>query len=399
MTGVSTLGQALNQIARIKDQQLLFNNLNTQLATGKKTQTFSGLGINVLSSQRARADVGSLDVYTNNITRAESRIQLMLTAIEEFKAQAETFWEFLLGFSEETVHQEGEVVFGDDPNTVEIETDVPLGTTSGELDNDFIQLQSMASSLFDFMGELLNAKEGDRFLLGGSQTQTQPFTDTGTLDSAITSLISGWRSGTISNDDLFADLSDRSALNGNPDAITDTIVGFSAALSEGNVGDVFVRVSDASEIDYTALANDQSFRDIMVGLAFMKNATLGPIADVYIPPNTPPGAPDIEGAPGATLDEMKDNFFAVFGDVRNMVAKAIDDIDVVRFKLEGVRKQISDLKINYGEQKNTFLNTVSDIEDSDINEVALKINVLEIQLEASYRVTARIQELSLTNFI
>jgi flagellar hook-associated protein 3 FlgL len=399
MTGVSTLGQALNQISRIKEQQTLFNNLNLQFTTGKKTQQFSGLGIDSLTSQRARADVRSLNTYTDNITRAETRINLMLNAVEEFQAQSESFWEFLIGFSQETVHQEGEEILGDDPSTVAVETDVPIGMTSAELDGDFRAMQEFAGSLFDFLGELLNAKEGDRYLLGGSQTTTQPYTDTGTLDSAITSLISGWRGGTASNSDLFADLQTRTATTANPNVITDTIVGYSAALSNGDVGNIFVRVSDSSEIEYTALANDQAFRDIMVALSFIKNPDLGPIADAYIPPNAPPAAPDVEGAPGNTLAEMKENFFAVFNDVRTMVSKAIDEIDQVRFKLENTKARILELKQNYAEEKNTLLNTVSGAEDADINLVAVQINLLQIQLDASYRITAKLQELSLTNYL
>lgn len=399
MTGVSTLGQALTQISRIKDQQTLFNSLNLQLTTGRKTSHFAGLGIDALGSQRARADIRSLDTYTGNIQRATTRIDLMLNAIGEFQAQAESFWEFLVGFSQESTHQEGEVILGDDPSTVEVETDVPIGMTSANLDGDFRTLQDFASSLFDFMKDLLNAKEGDRYLLGGSQSTTRPYTDTGTLDAAMTSLIGGWRGGAISNNEFFADLRDRNATTANPNAITDSIIGYTAALSQGNVSGVYVRVSDSSEIEYTALANEQAFRDIMVALSYIKNPDLGPIANVYTPPNAPPAPPDVQGAPGNTIQEMKENFFGVFNQVRTMVSKAIDDIDQVRFRLEGAKARISELKINYMDEKNALLNTVSDIENVDINLVAVQIKMLEIQLDASYRITAKLQDLSLTNYI
>ena len=56
MTGISTLGQALNRINLLNDQTTILDSLTTQLATGKKTRAFTGLETDILSSKRARAD-------------------------------------------------------------------------------------------------------------------------------------------------------------------------------------------------------------------------------------------------------------------------------------------------------------------------------------------------------
>jgi flagellin-like hook-associated protein FlgL len=212
-------------------------------------------------------------------------------------------------------------------------------------------------------------------------------------------LITSWKGGTISTDDLLADLRDRTATGGNPNAITDTVVGYSAALSAGTVGKVFVRVDDVSEIDFTVLGNDKSFRDIIVAASAIMNTDLPPMIDAYEPPNTYPGVPDEQGAPGDTVQEMKDNFFEVFNSLTSMVNNAIDDIDKLRFKLEGVRARIDDVKKSHIEQKNLLLNTIGDVEDVDVNEVAVRIQQLQIQLDASYRITAKLQELTLANYL
>jgi flagellin-like hook-associated protein FlgL len=155
-----------------------------------------------------------------------------------------------------------------------------------------------------------------------------------------------------------------------------------------------------SEIEYTALANEKPFRDVLVALSYFKNENLPPVADqVEIDPGT--GLPVIltQGAPGADMDEMKENFYAVFNDLTKTVNRALDDIDQVRFRLENARARITELKQSHQEQKSLLLGTISNVEDVDINEVALKLNMLQIQLDASYRVTARVSQLSLVNFI
>ena len=96
---VSTLGQALDQIDRLKVIQSDFSLLSSQLATGKKTQKFTGLGSDILTSKRARADFKSLEIYKTNITNGEQRINQTLTALKEFRAQTANFQNYLFNFS------------------------------------------------------------------------------------------------------------------------------------------------------------------------------------------------------------------------------------------------------------------------------------------------------------
>ncbi|MCB1784387.1 MAG: hypothetical protein KDI13_10390 [Alphaproteobacteria bacterium] len=397
MTGVSTLGQALRQIENIKNQQTAFNTLSSQLTTGKKSLSFTGLGTDTLASTRARTSLSSLSVYASNIDRADLRINLMLNSVEEFQSQTGNISSALVNFLQEGVHQKGATITYDDPSTPEVE-ETPVGMTSAESDNDLQSLIDIAGNLYDFMISLLNTKDGDRYIFGGAETLTKPLNDGGTLDAAMSSLITNWKSGSITTDELIADLTDRTATNGNADAITDTLIGYSSSLSSGTAGKVFVRADKSAELDYTTLANDQSFRDIIVALSFLKNENLPPIADVY-EDGVYPGTPDAQGAPGADIEEMKENFYAVFNKVVSMVDSAIDNIDSTRFNLESVRAQMKQIADDQTNQKTLLLNVVSDIEDVDVNEVAVKINALQVQIQTSYSVTALASQLSLVNFL
>ncbi len=400
MTGVSTLAQTLNQIERITDQQVLLNTLSNQLATGKKTDEFSGLGNDVLQSQRARADLSSLDTYLNNIIIAENRTSLTLNTISEFQQQAENFADALVDFTQESTHQQGDVVFFDDPLTPDEEEFIRVGHSSALPDVDFETLQNLAGTIYDYAIDLLNTDSNGRYIFSGADIDTPPIIDTGVLDSAISSQVSEWKLGNITNEDLIADLQDRSIDDGNLDALSDTVIGYSASLSANTAGNVYARVDDTAEIDTTVFANDVAFRDVLVGLAYLKNADIGPIADeVEIDEFT--GLPVVltEGAPGDTVDEMKDNFFEVYNTVVGMVVQALDQIDQQRFQLENSRVRLNEIKQNHIEEQNILETTISSIEDVDINDVAVRLNAVQVQLEASYGITARVQQLSLVNFI
>jgi flagellin-like hook-associated protein FlgL len=152
-------------------------------------------------------------------------------------------------------------------------------------------------------------------------------------------------------------------------------------------------------VKYTAFANEEPFRDILVAASFIKNENLTPIADTFAEPYTPGDPTLADGAPGATLDEMKDNFFQVFNTLIGSVNRAIDDVDSIRFRLETARARIDEIKTRHNIDRNTLLNTIDNVENADMNEVAVQINALQLQIEASYRVAASVSQLSLVNFL
>ncbi len=397
MVGVSTLGQSLRQIENLNRQNSLFSDLSVQLSTGKKTQLYSGLKIDALASIRSRTELSSINVYINNITRADTTIGLTVSSITEFQSQAQNFSGSLLGLLQEGSHQLGDDVIYDDPSTNEVES-IIVGNTSAKISANLSSIFDQASNLYNLLGELLNSKEGDRYLFAGADINEKPFNDTGTLDAAINTLIDDWKNGVITTEEFISDIKDGTAFNGNNNAITDSTIGYSSSLSNGTAGDVFVRADENSEFKYTTLANEDSLRNIMVALAVMKNENLPPIVDVYEDGNYT-GTPDVKGAPGANAQEQQQNFYNLYNSISQMVLQSIDEIDQIRFRLETVRVQISETKETHIDQKNLLENTISDIEDVDVNEVAVRLTTLQTQLEASYRVTSMTQDLSLVKFL
>jgi flagellar hook-associated protein 3 FlgL len=399
MTGVSTLGQSLDMVERIKEQQTALAALSLQVTSGKKTQLFTGLNNDVMTSKRARADLSSIKAYIDNIKNGERRIELMMNSIAEFKSQARTFLDALYSLSQEGVHQEGEVIRYDDPLTTGTIENTAYGMTSDEPDADLKTLQQLTANVYRIVSDIVNAKDADRYIFAGADALIQPFNNTGTMDSAISTLITQWKAGTLTNQQIMDDLTDNTTSGGNLDALTDTIAGYSSVLSAGNGGPVFIRIAQNAEVNYTTLANDTAFRDILVGLSYIKNATLVPIADAYEPPNTYPGVPDTQGAPGLTMDEQKENFYEIFNHVIAMVSNAVDKLDQLSYNLANAESRIHDVRLAYEQDQNVLKTTIADVEDVDINEAAVRLTSLETQINASYAVTARVQQLSLVNFL
>ncbi len=374
MVNVSTLGQFLDQIARLKAQQQTLGDLTVQISSGHKTQSLSGLGNDIIKTVRARTGVNNLDTYNLNITNATRRINLMNSSINEIQTQANSVIDSL------TVA----VQQGDYP-------DLPA-------------IQDLAGKVLDYIKNLMNSTDGDRYLFGGADTTEPPIGTNGLFDSALgefvpdssdltmpplvaSGMIGDWGDGTITTDQFIASYH----------AIDDTVLGFSNALTTNTAGKSAVRVDDKSEFDYTVLANKTKMKEIVRALGVL----------VSLPP--------VDYAPGALNDptattiagdtapyppkEKQQNFFEVLNDLSTTLRQAVDGLDDDQFKLSLVQAQIGKIKDSHTDQINTFKNVIDDAENTDITEASGLLTQLQVQLQASFQVTALMSQLTLANFL
>lgn len=346
MTFISTIGQTQDQIGRLKNLQLQLGTLQTQIATGKKTQSFKGLESDVITTKRARADFQKLDSYLQNIDRAGTRVKLMLSGTQTIQTQANFVLDAIVNQT-----QKGDV----------------------ELDS----IRRLAENSYDFIIDTLNLQDGGAFIFAGTDGTTQPIIDSGSLDAFYGDLNAQWSSGLLTVTPPNLDIADEYISRYRN--IPEVTMGIAGSLN--NAKQVYVRADDTVEINYTLIANNQAFKDIISAVGAMKN--IG----------------DLDNAPGATEAEKQDLFFKVFNDAATLLTSAVDRLDLESFKLSTAQAQLDDVRKSHIIEKNVLLSTISGVEDIDLNEAAVKIQSLSTQLEASYQVTALVSQLSLANYL
>lgn len=373
-SGVSTLGQYLNQIERLKSQQTQFGDLSVQISSGKKTQKLSGLGNDIIRSTRARAGIDSLETYSNNITNAQRRIELMLNSTGEIKAQVEKITTGLMQAVQE----------GDYP--------------------DLESIKSLTSNVYDFILDNLNAADGERYLFGGGDTSQKPISDNGLLDSALgefvpdssdltnpplvtQGIIGDWGDGTITTDEFIASYH----------GLSDTVLGYSNALTSGTAGKTTVRVSDESEFNYTELANQPAMKEIVRLMGVLKS--LPPVEYAPGALNDPTATTIAGDTPPNPPAAKQENFFKVLNDITAGLNAALDDMDQIEFRLAQVQAQVDTVQQSHTAQINAFKDIVGETEDVDITEASAKLLQMQTQLQASFQVTALTAQLTLANFL
>jgi len=373
MTGISNLGQALDQIDRLKSQQNRLDGFSTQIATGKKTQKFAGLGTDILRDQRARADFNKLEQYTTNIKNADRRIELMTGALQQIKAQANNLYNGIVSAPQG----------GDYP--------------------DFETTKELANDVYDYIVDLMNTKDGDRYLFAGSDSSIKPIDDEGLLDTFLgtfrlddadlttpleqSGFIGEWGAGTISTEEFINSYQN----------VNEKILGYSDALVSGTTGEVRVRVDENSDFDYTLLANEPGMKELVIAIGVIKNMPPPEYAPGAL--NTPTGdLTALETAPFPP-QEKQDNFYAVINDLGATIAKAVDKLDRQEYRLSLTQAQTQVIEEQYRYQSNALQSVISDAEDVDLTETVAKIQQMQIGLEASFSVTALISDLTLVNFL
>ena len=314
MSFISTMGQTQDQIGRLKNLQLQLGTLQTQISTGKKSQTLKGLGNDVIITKRARADFQKLDSYMLNIDRANTRIAQMQGGLSTIKTQANNVLDSIVNQT-----QKGDI----------------------ELDS----IRRLADNAYDFIVDTLNLKDGTAFIFAGSDTASQPIIDSGAIDAYYADLNAQWSAGTLPitppNTTISQEYISRYR------NIPEVTLGLSGTLTDSK--QVYVRADDTVEINYTLKANNQAMKDILTAVSAMRNIS------------------NLDVAPGAAEQEKQNYFFEVFNDVANLISSAVDKLDVEGFKLSTAQAQLNDVRKEHVIEKNTLLNTISSIEDIDLD--------------------------------
>ncbi len=377
MTGVSTLGQSISQVNRLKTLQTQLDTLSLQLSTGRKASLFKGLEEDVIRSQRTRADLNQISSFQRNIDLGTLRLDLMINSVSEIERQ--------VGLAQDSLNIE---------------------VTQGQI--DLSQVKNAASNAFDQIVDLLNEKEGNTFLFAGADTGTQPITAAGALETAINTLLEDWQEGDITTEEFISNIQNRTG----DDALNDTLVGYSSTLA--NAKNVTIRADENAEIDYTVKADEDGFRNVLVALAVLKQLPADAngqidLADTYdddgnivtnsaIPPEGTT-EPEDEIALTELENEREDNFFELYNAMASLLADGKSDIFDGRLSLEGAKERIDSINNTLKLEKNALENLITEIENVDLNETAVQLNSVQLQLEASYNVTSSVRRLSLVNFI
>lgn len=146
MTGITGYTNRTSlQMTMLSDMRWQLDDLQRQLATGKRSSTYAGLGIGRTMDLEARMRLSRIDAYSVSIDQVGLRVDIMNTSLDRLR------------------------VIGQD-----IRSDVAFPIEYELIGNGQTQAQSLAAMRLDEGLSLLNERAGERYLFSGSSTDTRP---------------------------------------------------------------------------------------------------------------------------------------------------------------------------------------------------------------------------------
>jgi flagellin-like hook-associated protein FlgL len=234
-----------------------------------------------------------------------------------------------------------------------------------EGDVDTTTIKSQATANLAFLQDIMNSNVEGRYIFAGSNVGTAPIQNTSTLDSNVQADYQDWLSGTQTTAQLLATL----------DSAGIVYQGLDPALT--TAGPVTMRFNDSVELDYTSLADENGMKELQLALSVATRLQ----------------------QPGTGDTPTRDEFFELMDKVIEIAESALRKLDAANGVIAGRAELASKMQEAHEQDIGVLETLIANKETPDINEVAIKIQTLQTQLQASYQVTASLRELSLVNFI
>ncbi|GGB53863.1 flagellin [Roseibium aquae] len=362
-TFVSTIALSDSARAQLMKQTSLLNRLQVEMASGRKADVGLDLGGRTGEAVSLRSEF----IFLNSIKDTNE-----LTASRLDVSQA---------------------AMGDIKDTVQdlVASLIAMRDTEGSAD----LAANEASGAMDLFLSRLNTQLNGSYLFGGLNVDQQPMTDffapgapnKAAMDAAFTAFFNAppYSYGLTGPDDpgvsviTAADM-DAFLTTDFEDVFSTTVItppatepNWAANWSSASDQPMTARISAQESVSSSVSANERAFRDIAAGLAMV----MGTGAD--------------------NLDH--ETFKVVVDKAIQKLGTGINSVVGLMGQLGGVQERVKNASESLSVQTDLLNKRINGLENVNPEETAIRLNTALTQLETSYAVSARMQRLSLLNYL
>ena len=230
---------------------------------------------------------------------------------------------------------------------------------------DVTSIVAQSSQNLPFMQDIMNTNIEGRYLFSGSNTSNAPMGSVATLNNNTQTDYQNWLNGSQTTTQFLNTLSNAGL----------SYQGMDPALTTS--GSVTMRLNQSVELDYTSIADENGMKELMLALSVATKLK----------------------TPGTGDTPTRSEFFQVMDKVIELADAAVKKLDAANGTISTRAELVKNMRDNHERDIGMLEKMIADKENPDINEIAIKIQTLQTQLQASYQVTSSLRELSLVNFI
>lgn len=236
-----------------------------------------------------------------------------------------------------------------------------LTATQSATDPGMANFRVAARGALDQILSYLNGQYAGEQVFAGTDVNTRPIASAAALDASINAQLAN----------LYSGASTGATVMTNINALSGAAAGYSATLAAS--GGMTAQIDTRQFVDYTVKADDPAIQSLVKGL--------GVIANLQYDPAHP------------------NEFWTVFNSAKQMIDQGTDGVVNLHAKVGLVQNQLDQVDQMHN-ATNTILQTqLGDIENVDVAQAASQLQLLQTQLQASYKVSSIVSQLSLVNYL
>lgn len=340
---------ALTEATRIalSKAQIKLVEAQKELSTGRHADVGITLGSSTARTISLRQEFARLQTIIDTNGVVDARLSLSQTTLQTLQEDAQTYLDAMIAARDTALA----------PGVAQTQADDTLKAFTG----------------------LMNESFAGQYIFSGINTDVAPLTNyydtpTSAARQAVADAFQnffGFALGSAGAGTITA--SDMEAFLDGPYADLFEPAAWSSTWSSASDQNVKSRVSNTELIETSANANDQAFRKLARAFTMVSDLGLDALSTAAAK--------------------------VVFDKTVTLTSEAITDVNTVRSALGLAQNRATRSSERLALQKDILSTDVSRLESVDPAEVSTRLAALTVQIESSYAITARIQNLSLLNFL
>ncbi|GAA0771031.1 flagellar hook-associated family protein [Roseibium denhamense] len=343
---ISTLSLSDSSRRHIQDQSFMVKKLGVELSSGRKYDVGLDLGTRTGEAVTLRAEFHFLSGITDTNALTAARMDVSQAAMQDVLDDAQGFLATLVGLKENN--------FG---------ADIVMSEASGKM---------------EMLTSRMNTQLNGSFLFAGINSDQEPFADY--RDPASPNKVAADAAflaefGFTQNDPNVSTITPAAMdayLTGDFDAMfADPAWG--ATWSTASDTQVTSRISASETVTSSVGANEQAFRDLAKVYTMMGDLGVDSLS--------------------------KETYEVVVNKAIETVGAAINGLTSAMGKMGNVQEQVKLASSRLTVQTDILNERINNLENVNLEETSVRLNTALTQLETTYAVTARMQGLSLLNYI
>ncbi len=345
MVAVSGNTQYANQLDVTRNIRLLNLQLarqNQQLGSGRYADGLIGVSQRALELGQLKSELGTVNNYMSAVQTAQNRVNIYAITIEE-----------IIDIATEA------------QDTMLKNRDAFFATTSAP--------RTQINTLLDRVGSLLQTKDGDRFLFGGTDYTVNPLN--GQLSALPTTYAANAVPGGVGYPVPFAPAATSGTYPPAPHTAASFYLTTTGTLANTyNFNGITLYTDDNEQVTYGVSAAENGFQTLIDSMIRFRDAT----ADIATNPA---------------------NYQARVDNARTQLSTALTELKTIASRNGYKQQQLEEVMDRHNRSLDVLRTRIGRIENVDIAEVSVNIKNLQTSLEASYIITRDSLSLSLVNFL